>query len=99
MNNIFKFEEMFRKLDFYRPCKSYYIKTSKIKLNRVKKMDSSLWLPIVLTIGALITGIGSWIQFANEKKNKEETIRTELLADSLAKENTFVFLDHTCCEL
>jgi len=51
-------------------------------------MDSSLWLPIVLTIGALITGVGSWIQYANEKKNKQESKLTELRADSLAKENT-----------
>jgi hypothetical protein len=58
-----------------------------LKLTRVKKMDSSLWLPIVLTIGALITGIGSWIQYANEQKNKTEAKQTEMRADSLAKEN------------
>lgn len=50
-------------------------------------MDSSIWLPIVLTIGALITGIGSWIQYTNDKKNKEETKQAEMRADSLAKEN------------
>jgi hypothetical protein len=51
-------------------------------------MDSSIWLPIVLTIGALITGIGSWIQYANDKKNKEESKQTDIRADALAKENT-----------
>ena len=53
-------------------------------------MELGIWIPILLTIGAVIAASVSWVQYYNDKRSKQEANDMKAQADSLTHENSIL---------